>query len=132
METTTKLTIGSIVALALVISGAIYIPEALKDDAFYCEESGLVAVCINGVKACTDDVCTRCYYNENNTRSYKVCKSGWLPLVENPDFKVETASEVFVEANAERYKCPTNDGEVESYTKCVSPTGKDAYFGELV
>jgi len=132
MENTTKLTIGGFFTLALIISGAIIIPDAMKEKTYYCADLDLVGYCVNGVKACDGDNCTRCYFNENNSRSYRFCASGWEPIKDHQELASRGSEIIDLFANGENYRCPTEKGKVQSYTVCVSDNGKQGYLGELV
>ncbi len=69
MENKTKLTIGVVIALTLLLgSGATYF-IAQGDNAYYCESRDMVMVC----EKISSGIGTRCYYEE----TYKVCPEGW-------------------------------------------------------
>ena len=69
--------IGILVLLSAVLGGQII----LNPDVQYykCDiKPEYISDCVNGLKACKDDVCTRCYWNEDNKKKYEYCKTGWL------------------------------------------------------
>ena len=66
----TKLTIGAMITLALVISGTYYIADG--DKAYYCESKDLVMIC----EKLSSGIGSRCYYED----TYKICSEGWIKL----------------------------------------------------
>lgn len=92
----TKLTYGSLAVVAIIsaIVGGVLIFEDSTGTTYYLSYDGAQAIyecsiplmksdCINGLK--TED--TRCYYNPDNGRNYKVCSDGWKiiqPKENNP------------------------------------------------
>ena len=78
---------------------------------YVCESKGLVSDCINGVKACTGSVCTRCYYDPENTRKYEYCSEGWEKVVKELEPIPTTPSDVPSQSSARKYLC--------DQTKCV-------------
>jgi len=115
----------AVLILGLVIIGGI---ELQEDKAMYCPSR---SIALN----CDRTTATRCYFKDEfgDTR-YKVCKEGWQPLKDLVE--IETKSEVIesikVSANGGIFSCQTNNGEVNSYTKCIKQDGKEGYLGELV
>lgn len=70
VEANTRLTIGTIITMALFLSGAYYV--SLDDDAYYCEAKDMVMIC-DKLSAGTG---SRCYFQD----TYKVCSAGWVKL----------------------------------------------------
>ena len=70
MEEKTKLTIGTIITIALALSGAYYVAE--EDTAYVCESRDLVMLC----EKLSSGLGTRCYYED----TYKTCTEGWIKL----------------------------------------------------
>ena len=118
-------TIGEVIAiLGLVIFGGMVL---IADKAYSCKENKLAMNC---------DKLTQ-YYGLPNGKCWnseygnKLCRSGWETL----DALVEaepSGDTVRVYANEKNWICPTDNGEVSSYTKCNSEKGTEGYLGELV
>jgi len=70
MENKIPLAIGTIITLALAISGTYYITQ--DDNAYYCEAKDLVMLC----EKLSGGIGTRCYYEE----TYKICSEGWTEI----------------------------------------------------
>ena len=66
----TKLTIGTIITLVMLLSGTYYIAQ--DDDAYYCESKDLVMIC----EKLSSGLGTRCYFED----TYKICSEGWKKL----------------------------------------------------
>lgn len=122
MENKTKLGIGFFITLALAISGTYYWTE--EDPVYYCESRDLVGIC----EKLSSGIGTRCYFNE----SYKTCSEGWKRFEGFIEPDKNFAEEVEVFANGEKYVCKVSNGEVWSYTNCISESNKFAYMGELI
>jgi len=122
METRTKLEIGVFITMALIASGAYFIGDG--DQAYYCESRDLVGMC----DSLSMGLGTRCYFNN----TYKTCKEGWKPLADFMEQEPEESTQIKVFENGELYECDVLNGQVNSYSKCFSPTEKEAYLGELV
>lgn len=70
MEDKTKLTIGAIITLVLVIGGTYYVADT--DQAYYCEAKDMVMIC----EKLSSGLGTRCYFED----TYKICKEGWVKM----------------------------------------------------
>lgn len=70
MEDKTKLTIGVIITMALLVGGTYYIAD--DDQAYYCESKDLVMIC----EKLSSGLGTRCYYED----TYKICSEGWVEI----------------------------------------------------
>ncbi len=70
-----------------------------------------------------------CYevYDSANTPNYW-CRKG--KLAEAPSDSAAEA--VKVNANGKSWQCPIDNGEVGSYTKCISDKNTEGYLGELI
>ena len=89
----TKLTIGTIITLALAISGTYYLSQ--EDTAFYCEDRDLVMIC-EKLSAVNDlGLQTRCYFED----TYKNCKTGWNEIEIGQELTKEDQS------TAKQYLC---------------------------
>lgn len=113
-----------VLALGLVIFGGMAL---LSDKAYHCDANKLAMNC---------DKLTQ-YYGLPNGKCWnseygnKLCRSGWERL----DALVESQppeNTVKVIANGKGWICPTDNGEVSSYTKCISNEKTEGYLGELV
>ena len=121
-------TTGILVALAVILSGVAGVTLTPDTTYYHCTSKGLISDCVNGLKACTDGVCTRCYYNETNSYSYEYCKEGWSEYTSQIITSNETINIVY--ANGGVYTCPV--GLINSYTQCTKNGGKKSYMGELI
>lgn len=120
METRTKLEIGSVIIMAMLISGAYFIAQG--DIAYYCESKDQVRIC----DKLSSGIGTRCYFNE----TYSICKEGWK--VVEQEVKAEFPKQIKLFANGENYVCEVINGKVNSYSGCFSESNKFGYLGELV
>lgn len=120
MQTRTKLEIGSVIIMAMLISGAYFIAQG--DDAYYCESKDQVRIC----EKLSSGIGTRCYFNE----TYSICKEGWKVIEQEVEVKSSEQIELF--ANGENYVCEVINGKVNSYSGCVSDSNKFGYLGELL
>ena len=73
-----KKTIGFVVLLTALLGGTAGVIIDQDTPYFQCKSKELVSDCVNGIKACVNDTCTRCYYNESNNFQYEYCKEGWI------------------------------------------------------
>ena len=74
--------------------------------------------CHHGSEEGPENIGYRCYLGE---------------FFDVPEEETEsTARKITVHANAGRYECPTDNGAINSYTKCTKDDGKQAYLGELI
>jgi len=107
MQTKEKLTTGFLILLSVL--GTAGLTTLLDSDrsTYECVSKGLISDCINGVKACKDGICTRCYYDLDNTRKYEYCKEGWAEKVK----ELESITPVPSGSGAQKYLC--------DQTKCV-------------
>ncbi len=71
----TKLTIGMFILLSTI--GTTYF-VTIDDPVFYCESLDVVGMCNKLSKINADGLQTRCYYDLENPRKYKNCKTGWV------------------------------------------------------
>jgi len=81
MENKTKLTIGAMITLAMLIGSTATYFVSQDDDAYYCSSKDIVMIC----DKLSSGLGTRCYFGE----SYKVCSEGWE--------KLETGQEIIEE-----------------------------------
>jgi len=81
MNTTEKAITGFVLVLATLGSAGLTTLLNQDNPTYQCESKGLISDCINGVKACSGGICTRCYYDPENTRKYEVCSEGWEKMV---------------------------------------------------
>ena len=105
--TTEKIIAGVLVLLAGV--GSVTVNNFLTNDegsTYTCESKNLESGCINGVKACTDGICTRCYYDPDNGRAYEYCKEGWVKVIKQLEPIIIPST-----SGAKQYLC--------DQTKCV-------------
>lgn len=72
-----KKTVGIIALITAILGGMAGMSLDPELTYYKCDSKGLVSDCINGVKACDDDICTRCYHNATNSYQYKYCREGW-------------------------------------------------------
>jgi len=114
----------SIVSLVVALSAIGY---NITDQTYFCESRGIVMEC-----ARFSESGLRCYPSLLNRTGYKDCSEGWLKLEEPINAERMWQQEVEVFANAENYICDVIDGEINSYTTCLSETNKEAYLGELI
>ncbi len=102
--------IGALAVIALLaLAGYV-----ITDKTHYCESRGIVMECesISGSGL-------RCYPNLVDNKGYRDCKEGWI--------KLKGVDEFNIFANGEMYRCFGK----ELYSKCSSPKGREAYYGEL-
>lgn len=120
-----KLTIGIFVTLSLILSGAYIIID--KENTYYCESRNLVGSC----EKLSKGIGTWCYFNNSN--NYKICSEGWQKIenfIESP--KIPEAKYIYIYGNLELYSCELVNGTLNSYSLCISQTGKEDYAGELI
>lgn len=79
----TKLTIGTIVTLALIASGAFFVD--MDADAYYCESKDMVMLC----SSLSSGTGTRCYYES----TYKICREGWVELTIGQEIDIDPGTE---------------------------------------
>lgn len=72
-----KKTLGFVVLLTALLAGSAGVILDSESPYYQCNSKGLISDCVNGVKACSGDICTRCYANITNKMSYENCKEGW-------------------------------------------------------
>ena len=77
MDTKEKILAGILVIISSLGSAGLTMLLDQGKPVYECQSKGLVSDCVNGVKACTDGVCTRCYWNLDNSRQYEYCSEGW-------------------------------------------------------
>ena len=121
-----NLAIGLFVSISLILSGVIVVNN--PDKTYICESKNLIGIC----DSLSGGIGTRCYYTINKTKYWKVCPEGWK-LYENKETETTTniTTNVIIKANGKVWNCKTENGEINSYTKCNS--GKfEGYIGELL
>jgi hypothetical protein len=101
MNTNEKIFTGFLLVVATL--GSVGINSLLDESraTYECVSKGLVSDCINGVKACSDGICTRCYYSIENTAKYEYCKEGWKEIVN----ELVPVSEVSSGTIGQKYLC---------------------------
>lgn len=63
---------------AFIVVASLLGYQILDDDQVYsCDVTGLAGYCFKLSKANADDLQTRCYYDEEQPRRYRICGSGW-------------------------------------------------------
>ncbi|TET75152.1 MAG: hypothetical protein E3J56_01000 [Candidatus Aminicenantes bacterium] len=116
-------TIGGLLLLVLVTVGGTLLVER-TGDYINCRAEWILQE--NGEYLCPKTNATSlCYEIEERGSGWYRCWTG--RLVEIP----EEIQEFKTFANGELYTCKF-EGLVDSYTKCISPTDKEAYAGELI
>jgi len=118
----TKITAGIFIALTVLLSGAYYFES--QENIYYCESRDLVGYC----DKLSLGMGTRCYFNE----TYKTCPEGWQKIEGYIEPKESLVDQVEVFANGENYLCEVTKGKINSYSRCLSSTNKEAYLGELI
>jgi len=64
--------------ITLVIGGTTYLITNQEGyNPYICEESNVVGLCWKLSNLNSDNISTRCYWNESAPRRYKKCSSGW-------------------------------------------------------
>jgi len=105
MENKTKLTVGVIITLAMLLAGTggYYISQ--DDNAYYCESRDMVMLC----EKLSSGLGTRCYYED----TYKICSEGWVEIEIGQEVNVETivSSDVPAPTSGKKWLC--------SHEKCV-------------
>ena len=94
-----KLTIGSIITMALLLSGTYYISQ--DDDAYYCESKDIVMIC----EKLSSGLGTRCYYED----TYKICSEGWKKIETEIDIEPE---EIIQYPMGRKYLCDQEKCEI--------------------
>jgi len=85
-----NLTIGTFIALSLILGGVI-VTDA--DNSYYCPTKDLVGIC----DKLSGGLGTRCYYNS----TYKYCPDGWKPL---EDY-VEKVNDIPIPSIGKKWLC---------------------------
>jgi len=76
--TNEKLTAAGLILLTGLLSmGGSFLLNPDNPVTYQCLSKGFESGCVNGVKACSNGICTRCYYDPENTRLYEYCVEGW-------------------------------------------------------
>lgn len=112
------------VASAVLLLGLLVVGghDLTEDKAYFCESR---SIAMN----CERTTATRCYFDD----SYKICKEGWQPFKDILETNItNNAGAIFVNANGGSFQCRTENGKINSYTKCTKDDGKEAYLGELI
>ena len=106
MENKTKLTMGIVIALTLLIgSGATYYISQ-DDDAYYCESRDIVMLC----DKLSSGIGTRCYFDE----TYKMCNEGWQKIEVDQEINTQVSGDVPAPAKGIKWKCsPTGCVRIE-------------------
>lgn len=69
------------IGVFIAIASALLIPTILPEDKIYfCDDTELAGYCYKLSKQNSNDLSTRCYYNESALTNFKVCKTGWYPF----------------------------------------------------
>jgi len=112
MENKTKLTVGVIIGLAMLLAagtGGYYISQ--DDNAYYCEAKDMVMIC----ERLSSGLGTRCYFysEELGRETYKICSEGWVEIETGEEVNVETLvpSDVPSPTPGKKWLC--------SHEKCV-------------
>ncbi len=122
METKTKATIGTLVSLALIISGVIYFDTDLP--IYMCKEREVVSPCWKLSNPNQEGLSSRCYWNESNSKGdYFTCKTGWKPFVTE-----DVVSLPNKDGNNTYYLCPPKTGLVR---ECPSINNDGSTFIEV-
>ena len=127
---------GLLISIILLTSGAvIYLQESGKykscsggwilgeDGKYDCPTRNIETQwCHHGSEDGPDNIGYRCYLG--------------IPIIieeqeSNPQI-APFAQKIIISANAGRYECATDNGAINSYTKCTKDDGKTAYLGELI
>lgn len=104
MENKTKLTIGVIITLAMLLSGSGTYYLSQDDDAYHCESKDMVMLC----EKLSSGIGSRCYYES----TYKICREGWTKIEEGQEVKDEIPYvPVSAPAEGKRWLC--------SYDGCI-------------
>lgn len=123
-----KIGIGAIVLTAFLslVAGGYVIPQG---NSVYDCSNGMVCVTPYSISGGQG---TRCYLDENKT-SWDTCSTGWkLNNTISATTKTIELNRVKLVANLKEWECETKDGWIDSYTKCLSPDGREAYLGEKI
>ena len=103
MENKIILTIGTIITLALAMSGTYYISQ--DDDAYFCESRDMVMIC----EKLSSGLGTRCYFDE----TYKTCSEGWQKIELDQEINTQVPGDQSVPASAEGIKWGCSPGGCE-------------------
>ena len=119
-----------ILALGLIVVGGMHLTP---DKAYGCIDRGIAMNCdqLSQYYGLPNGKCI------NEEFGNKVCRTGWIPLKDFLQGNIANNSNiksdlVKVKANGKEWVCQTNEGLVESYTKCISNSNIEGYLGELV
>lgn len=115
------------ISMVLLVAALSAVGYNITDQTYFCESRGIVMEC-----ARFSGSGLRCYPHLINRSGYKDCPEGWLKVEEPIEIERNLSEEVEVFANAENYVCDIVEGKIDSYTKCLSETNKEAYLGELI
>ena len=135
-EITLKEIGGLLISIIILSSGAtIYLQETGK----YKSCSGGWILMEDGKYECpTRDIDPQwCHHGSNEgpeNIGYR-CYLGLPVDISEPEPAppiTDFAGKIFISANAGSYECPTDNGVINSYTKCTKDDGKQTYLGELI
>ena len=72
----------------------------------------------------------------NSEVGNRYSSEGWAKIIDNTIIDVNESEQIAeivkTHANGKNWECNTDNGEVNSYTKCHSDKGTDTYLGELI
>ena len=123
MVETSKKAIAGVVTLTafLAFLAGGYTPD--DGTPYYCESRNLVCT---GYKL--SDTGKSCYFTENGTEHWAVCREGWVLL--SPGV-YEPPGSVHIWGNGCMHHC-RYQGSLKSYDVCYCDNGQYAYAGELI
>ncbi len=133
MEINKKLLAGILTAVVFLSTGIVlYIQDAGTRTGCRAGWEPFTSGELEGYYKCTTASAVRtelCFdvFDSANTPNYW-CQRG--KLVDEPAPSVSL--DIKISANGKNWLCPTDEGKVTSYTKCISDKGTDGYLGELV
>ena len=116
----------AILVLGLIIVGGVAITE--PEEAKICSSRNLIMPSCDSIKPWGDG--EKCF---NAELGNKICPEPWLDFVNVIEIEpLKDSNTISVSANGGRFSCETENGEVNSYTRCIKDTGEDGYLGELI
>jgi len=116
----------AVLVLSLVIVGGLA-AENLGPEAKRCVSRNLVIPSCDSIKPWGEG--EKCF---NAELGNKICPEPWEDLSNIIETETSEVQIIKVTANGGKYSCETNDGEVQSYTRCVKENNQEAYLGEIV
>jgi len=111
--------------LSLIAGGGIISVLDVNENAYYCESTNQICI---GTRLSSSG--KTCYYVENGTEHGKRCLTEpyWA---EYEGTEPEPFEEIWTVADGRTWRCPIDNGEIDSYTRCFSD-GREAYLGEKI